>query len=200
MADWIYEDRRLTPETQQMLSQLPLTKAFLGPSLDPEIWAANIAPELENIRRQFEANKKNLEDIITIAAFFGLNSGILNRDLPDTVILRSEEILFYVGYEAFSHLKKDDIEGKYTHTIIPLIINKLREIGLINENVSITRASEILNWVLTSWKIGYYFLPSMSNQSPSENKTNNTSPNKPKDPENLDLGPFEDFINNLPDL
>jgi hypothetical protein len=54
--------------------------------------------------------------------------------------------------------------------------------------------------VSTSWKIGYYFLPSMSNQSPSENKTNNTPPNKQKNPENLDLGPFADFINNLPDL
>jgi hypothetical protein len=199
MLDWTNEDSRLTPETQQMLSQLPLTKAFLGPYLDQAMWAINIAPELKNIRSLFKANQEKLDNTTTIAAFFGLNSGILNSNLPENVILTTQEILLYLGFEAF--LQKVDRE-KYG-PISTLIMSRLREIGLINEDVLMDKQEEILHWYDTSWKIGYALLPSLIGQSPSEDKKIDQppQPDKPTDSGKLDLGPFADFIDKkLPDL
>jgi hypothetical protein len=195
MVDWIYEDPRLTPETQQMLSQLPLTKAFLGRYLNPEIWAAHIASELKNIRSRFEGNEKAYDAITQTSAFFALNSRVVNTRLSNEVIIGIQEILIALGFEAF--LKKVDIK-KYG-PISNLIISKLIEMGVINKDPLIEHRKKILEWYDTSWKIGYYLLPSIISQSPLEDKTTNQppQPDKPTDSGDLNLGPFADFINSL---
>jgi len=195
MLDWTNEDPRLTPETQQMLSQLPLTKAFLGPSLDTKSWVANITPELENIRTRFKGNEKTYAAITETLAFFALNSRVVNPSLPDEAIRRGQEILIALGFEAF--LQK--VDRKKYGPISTLIMSKLREIGLINEDVLMEKKEEILDWYDASWKIGYNLLPSIIGQSPSEGRKIDQppQPDKPTDSGNLDLGPFADFIKGL---
>jgi hypothetical protein len=193
MLDWTNEDPRLTPETQQMLSQLPLTKAFLGPSLDTKIWVANITPELENIRSRFKGNEKTYYAITEALVFFALNSRLVNPSLPDETIRRGQEILIALGFEAF--LQK--VDRKKYGPISTLIMSKLREIGLINEDVLMEKREEILDWYDTSWKIGYNLLPSIIGQSPSEDRKINQPPQPDKPTDSEDLGPFADFIKGL---
>jgi hypothetical protein len=197
MLDWTNEDPRLTPETQQTLSKLPLTKAFLGPSLDTIIWLADINPELKNIRSRFKRNEKTYYAYYAVnetLAFFALNSRIVNPSLSDEEIRTGQEILLALGFEAF--LQKVDRE-KYD-PIHTLIISKLREIELINKDVLMQKKEEILDWYFASWKIGYHLLPSIIGQSPSEDREIDQPPKPDKSPGSgdLDLGPFADFINN----
>ena len=189
MINWTYEDPRLNPEQQEMLSQLPLTKAFLASSLDKKIWVAGIAPELEKIRRKFEGNEKTYYAITETLAFFALNSKVVNPHLPDEAIRHGQEILIALGFEAF--LQKVDIK-KYG-PISTLIMSKLREIGLINEDALREKKEEILDWYDSSWKIGYNLLPLIIRQSPLNDRTTDQPP--PEDSKNL--GPFADFIKGL---
>jgi len=193
MLDSTNENPKLTPETEQMLSQLPLTKAFLSTSLNEEIWLENIDSELQNIRSRFKGNEKTYHAITETLAFFALNSKVVNPSLPDGAIRIGQEILIALGFEAF--LKK--VDRKKYGPISTLIKSKLREIGFINENVSIKKEEEISDWYDASWKIGYNLLPSIIGQSPSEDRKIDQPPQPDKPTDSGDLGPFADFIKGL---
>jgi len=126
-----------------MLSKLPLTKAFLGPSLDTKIWLADINSELKNIRSQFKGNEKTYYAYYAVnetLAFFALNSRIVNPSLSDEEIRTGQEILIALGFEAF--LQK--VDRKKYDPIHTLIISKLREIELINKDVLRKRKKKYL--------------------------------------------------------
>jgi len=78
MINWIYEDPRLNPEQQEMLSQLPLTKAFLAPSLDPKRWVNNLFEELERIKVDKE---EILSFIINGGTCFASEFGVVNLEV-----------------------------------------------------------------------------------------------------------------------
>jgi len=191
MVDWTNEDEdpRLTPETQQMLSQLPLTKAFLGPSFDKKSWDVDVTAKLDEIRKKFKEKKYVCDIMIYTLCFFAANSKILNPDLPPEEKMIGQEILIALGFEVF--LQK--VDRKKYGPIYKLIMSKLIEIGLINEDEDILMEKEegILDWCFASWKIGYYLLPSIIGQSLSEDRKIDQPPDKE------DLGPFGDFIEGL---
>ena len=198
MSDSTNENPRLTPETEQMLYQLPLAKAFLGDHLNTETWVENVASKLENIRSRFKGDDEKILYAAMIKGLtsFALNSRFVNPSLPDKLIRRAQEILIALGFEAF--LQKVDIE-KYG-PISTLIRSKLRDIGLIDENILMEKEKEIFDWYNTSWKVGY-ILASIIGKSPSEDRKIDQPPQPDKPTDSGDLGPFEDFINkSLSDL
>jgi hypothetical protein len=176
-----------------MLSQLPLTKTFLGPFLDIKSWGVDVAAKLDEIRKKFKEKKDVYYSTINALCFFAANSKILNPDLPVEEKMIGQEILIALGFEAF--LQK--VDRKKYGPIFGLITSKLREIGLINEDVLMEKIGEILDWYDASWKIGYVYLPLILKQSLSEDEKTDQLSQDDKLSKEEDLGPFADFIKGL---
>jgi hypothetical protein len=169
MIEWTTGGPRLNPETQQMLARLPLTKAFLAPISNEEIWARKVAAELKKIRREFEGGEeKTYNTIIDTLLCYAKIAGIMDPNLSDEEKRFGQEILIALGFEA--KLKK----VKPNSDIFDLITTRLIDMGFIYEDAVKSRTEEgkeeIFHWLYTSWYNGYSYLPSVLKRSTSQNR------------------------------